>query len=90
MDQKVTNIQITPIKPRDGLVAFASFVFNNSFYFSSIAIYTRPLGGYRLAYPTRKSPTSSLHIFHPINKAIASAIEEIITGKYEEIISGQL
>lgn len=89
MDQKVTDVQIIPVKPRDGLVAFASFVFDNSFYCSSIAIYTRPSGGYRLAYPTRKSLTRSFHIFHPINRAIADAIAEVIISKYEEIISGE-
>lgn len=89
MKDKVTEIQIIPVKPKDGLVAFASFIFDNSFYFASIAIHTRPLGGYRLTYPTRKSPTNSLPIFHPINKAIASAIEEAVISKYEEIISGE-
>ena len=35
MQNKVTEIQIIPVKPKDGLVAFASFTFDNSFYFSS-------------------------------------------------------
>lgn len=90
MNDKVTDIQIIPLKPRDGLVAFASFIFDNSFYFASIGIYTRPQGGYRLTYPTRKSSTGSLPIFHPINKEIAGMIEEMVINKYEAITSDEL
>ena len=85
MQNKVTEIQIIPVKPKDGLVGFASFIFDNSFYFASIGIYTRPQGGYRLTYPTRKSSISSLPVFHPINKEIAKEIEEAVISKYEEI-----
>ena len=89
MQNKVTEVQIIPVKPKDGLVAFASFTFDNLFYFASIGIYTRPQGGYRLTYPTRRSATSSLPIFHPINKSIAVVIEKAVISKYEEIISGE-
>ncbi len=86
MQDKVTEIQIVPVKPKDGLVAFASFIFDHSFYFSSIGIYTRPQGGYRLTYPTRKTP-SSTSLFHPINKDIANMIEMVVIKRYEEIIA---
>lgn len=88
IQNKVTEIQIIPVKPKDGLVAFASFIINDSFYFASIGIYTRPQGGYRLTYPTRKSFSGSLPIFHPINKEIACMIEDAVISKYEEIIAG--
>ena len=87
MQNKVTEIQIIPVKPKDGLVAFTNFIFDNSFYFASIGIYTRPQGGYRLTYPTRKSPNSSLPLFHPINKEIATMIEETVIAKYETIMT---
>ena len=85
MQNKVTEVQIIPIKPRDGLVALANLVFDNSFYFASIGIYTRPQGGYRLTYPTRKSTIKCLPIFHPINKDVASMIEEAVIRKHEEL-----
>lgn len=88
MQDKVTEIQIIPVKPKDGLVGFASFIFDNSFYFSSIGIYTRPKGGYRLTYPIRKAQMSNIPIFHPINKDIAVVIEAAVIKKYEEVITG--
>jgi DNA-binding cell septation regulator SpoVG len=86
MKDKVSEIQIIPLKPKDGLVAFASFTFDDSFYCASIGIYTRPQGGYRLTYPTRKTVSGSLPIFHPINKEIAAAIEDAVISKYEAIM----
>jgi stage V sporulation protein G len=82
---KISEIQIIPIKPNNGLVGFASFVFDNCFYFSSIGIYTRPQGGYRLTYPTRKTPNGSLQVFNPINREVANAIELAVISKYEDV-----
>lgn len=82
----ITDIQVVPVKPKDGLVAFASVIFGNAFYLGSIGIMTRPHGGYRLAYPTRKLSNTSLNIFHPINKEIAHVIEDAVIKKLEIIM----
>lgn len=50
---KISEIQITPIKPQNGLVAFASCLINKGLYLGSIGILTRLEGGYRLTYPTK-------------------------------------
>ncbi len=85
MNKRFSEVQVTPVKSKDGLIGFASLVFDDCLYLGSIGIYTRPKGGYRLTYPPRKSSTSSLPIFHPINKEIAKEIEEAVISKYEEI-----
>lgn len=85
----ITEIQIIPIKPQNGLVAFASFVLNDCLYLGSIGIMTRPQGGYRLAYPTRKAGIRNLNIFHPINKAFAEIIEKEVIKKHEAIAKNQ-
>lgn len=51
----ITEIEITPIRPREGLVAFASCVIDQWLYLGSIAVVTRLDGGYRLTYPTKKT-----------------------------------
>lgn len=89
MDEKVTEVQIIPVKPKDGLVGFVSFIFDQKFYFGSIGIYTKPKGGYRLTYPTRKVQDQSLPVFHPINKEIASEIEQAVVEKFEQVINGE-
>lgn len=87
MQNKLSEIQITPVKPIDGLVGFASVVFDNSFYLGGIGVYTRPAGGFRLTYPTRKSPTGSLNVFHPINRSIAEYLEQAVAERFEEIMN---
>lgn len=85
MKTKIDEIQIVPIRPTNGLVGFASFVLEGLFYCGSIGIYTRPNGGYRLTYPTKKVGNNSVGIFYPINKQIAEDIEDVIVNEFEKV-----
>jgi DNA-binding cell septation regulator SpoVG len=87
MQNRISEIEIIPIKPQGGLVGFASFVFDNCFYLSSIGIMTRPQGGYRLTYPIRKNSNNNLNFFYPINKEVAKQIEEAVITKFEDVTS---
>lgn len=83
---KITEIQIVPIKPKDGLVAFASVVIENRLYLGSIGVHTRLDGsGYRITYPTKKVGEKSLNIYYPINQEMGKAIERAIISKIKEI-----
>ncbi len=83
---KITEVQIIPIKPNNGLVAFASIVLEDSLYLGSIGVYTRIDGsGYRITYPTKKISERDINIYHPINKETSKAIEEAIISKVKEI-----
>ena len=83
----VSEINIAPVKPIDGLVAFASFVFDNALYCGSVGIFTRPNGGYRLVYPTKQVAGRQLDIFYPISAATGRLIEQEVITKYEEVMS---
>jgi DNA-binding cell septation regulator SpoVG len=87
MNVKISEIQILPIKPLNGLVAFVSFVLNDSLYLGSIAIMTRPQGGYRLLYPTKKVGARNLNIYHPINREFAEVVEKEVIKKFEEVMN---
>lgn len=85
---KITEIQITPIKPKDGLVAFASVVVEDSLFLGFIGVYTRLDGlGYRLTYPTKRIGDNSVNIYHPINKEISKSIEQAVFKKLREIFN---
>ena len=85
---KITEIQIIPIKPREGLVAFASIVVENSLYLGSLGVYTRLDGsGYRITYPTKKIGEKNINIYHPINKETSKAIEEAVISEAEKILT---
>lgn len=81
----ISELEIVPIKPRSGLVGFASFVYNQSIYLGSLGIYTKLGGGYRLAYPTRNSLGGCINIFYPINREIADYINNEVINKFEEV-----
>lgn len=87
MTNQISEIQIIPIKPQNGLVAFASFVLDGNLYLGSIGIVSRPQGGYRLTYPTKKIGDRNINIFHPINKEFASQVEAEIIKKFEEVMN---
>lgn len=82
----ITEIHFTPIRPKNGLVGFASCVIDGSFYLGSIAIHSRPDGSYRLVYPEKRIGESSMSIFHPINKSAGRSIEKAVIEKCEQII----
>lgn len=83
---KVSEIQIIPVKPKDGLLGFASLVLCESIYLSSIAIHKRLKDvGYRITYPTKLVGSKQLDIFHPINTDTALEIESAICRKAEEV-----
>ena len=86
----ISEIQIIPVKPKEGLVAFASCVINNALYLGNIAIYTSPTNpeGYRLVYPMKVLPNGKeINCVHPINKESGEAIAKSIIRKYKDLIS---
>ena len=87
MTNRLSEIQIIPIKPQNGLVAFASFVLDGNLYLGSIGVFTRPEGGYRLTYPTKAVGSKSMNIFYPINKTFAQKIEKAIIDRLEEVMN---
>ena len=86
MKLNLSEIQIIPVKAQDGLVAFVSFVIDNHLYLGSVGIITRPEGGYRLLYPSKKVGARNINIFHPINKDFAESIEKEVISKLEDVM----
>ena len=86
-ETKITEVSIMSVRPKDGLVAIASFVLDEKVYVGSIAIYTKRGGGYRLSYPIKKVGTNRWDMFRPINKEVGDVIEKAIIGAYEDLIT---
>ena len=86
---KISEIQVIPVKPRDGLIGFASFVLDEKYYVSSVAIYTRLDNlGYRLVYPSKKVGEKNINTFHPLTREVGQAIDEAVIKKVNEIFDG--
>lgn len=89
MQTKISDIQIVPIRPKDGLVAFASIVLDDKLYVGSIGIYTKIDGGYRITYPTKKLGDTNIPIVHPISKECGEAIKNEIINKFNELTKNE-
>lgn len=83
----VTEIQIVPIKPENGLIAFCSFVLYESIYCSSVGIFSRQNGDCRLVYPTKRVGLKAINIFHPISREIGNLIEQEVTKIYKDVMN---
>lgn len=86
---EISEIQVVPIKPQNGLVAFASCVVNQAIYLGNIAIYTclSSRVSYRLVYPTRKlSNNLQVNLVYPIKREIGEYIQEEIVGEYLRVV----
>ncbi len=83
----ISEIQFYPVKPKDGLLGFVSFVLDDKFWMGSVAVFSRPDGRYRLVYPTRKVGGQNINIFHPINQKAGQEVETAVSEKVAELLS---
>lgn len=84
---KISEVQINLIKPKDGLIGFATLILNDDFYLSGIGIHRKLTGsGYRLTYPTRKSGNRDFELFHPINRNAGQQIEMAIFTRLNDVL----
>lgn len=89
IDLTVSEIQIIPIKPQNGLVGFASAVINQQFRIANIAIYTSPSSklGFRLVFPNKKLASGQvIDCFYPITKEAGELVSAAIIKKYVELM----
>ena len=86
MKNLINEIQLIPVKPKDGLIAFCSFVLFDSLYCSSVGVFTRPSGGYRLVYPTKRVGTRDIDIYYPVTREIGLVIEEEVTKVIQDLM----
>ena len=83
----ISEIQFYPVKPKDGLLGFVSFVLDGKFWMGSVAVFSRPDGRYRLVYPTRKVGGQNINIFHPITHEAGQQVEAAVSEKVAEVLS---
>ena len=84
----ITKVEVVPIIPRQGLIAFANVVFENKLALNGIGIHTcLSRSGFRLLYPNKQlSNGKVVQLYHPINKQVADEIQDTIIGQYEELL----
>jgi len=83
---EVSDIQIVPVKPNLGVVAFVTAVFDRRYRVGHIAIHTRPTGGFRITFPSKVLRTGiELPCFCPLDRETGRIIEEAIISRFEAL-----
>ncbi len=83
----VTKVEILPIHPQDGLMAFACVELDGRFYVSSIGVHRKRDGsGYRITYPTKRIGEGSQTICHPTTQELSREIEKVVCEKAEKVL----
>lgn len=85
---RVSEVNILPIKPNDGHIAFASVVIDDGLYLGSIGVHSRLNGTFRITYPTKRLGSKELNLYHPINKDVGNLIEQAVIAKCEQLFTG--
>lgn len=87
MNINLSEIEIIPVKPQKGLLAFCSFIINNAFCVSGVGIRARIDGsGYHLSYPLKILPNGKqIGLFYPINRMVGQEIEDQVTKAFLEL-----
>ena len=84
----ITEVNISLVKPKEGMIAFASVVLEGQLLLGSIAVHRKLSGGFRLTYPTKKIGEENSHVFHPIHRELGHAIEQAVFNKLKEVTGG--
>lgn len=89
-DLRISDIQIMPLIPKDGLVAIASFIVNECLFIGDVAIFTtfkNPLG-FRLCYPDKILRNGKrINCVFPITKEAGRAISLAVVDKYKGLMA---
>lgn len=85
---KITEIELIPIKAKDGLTFFANCILDNKYFIGNIAIFTRLDGtGFRCVYPTKVLRNGKqIPIFYPIDQQTGQEIEVAITAEANKLL----
>lgn len=82
---KIKRVEIVPIRPFEGLIAFANVVLEEGLYLGSIGVHRKLDGGFRITFPSKKVGEANLCIYHPINREVSKEFETAICSKAEEM-----
>ena len=84
---EISQVEIIPFRPRNGLLGFASCIINNQFFIGDIAFFSRPAGGIRLGFPEKKlSNGAKVDIFKPLTSNVDAVIESAVMERYEQLM----
>lgn len=86
---KISEIELVPIRTKEGLTFFASCVLDDKYFIGNLAVFTlRDGSGFRIVYPTKMLRNGQqIPIFYPINSEISAEIQKAISEKAIQLLN---
>lgn len=86
---KISEIELIPIRAKDGLTFFASCVLDNKYFVGNLAVFTlRDGSGFRVVYPTKMLRNGQqIPIFYPVDSQISAEIQKAISDKAIQLLN---
>lgn len=86
---KISEIELVPIRTKEGLTFFASCVLDNKYFVGNLAVFTlRDGSGFRVVYPTKMLRNGTqIPIFYPIDSQISSEIQKAISNEATKLLT---
>ena len=82
----ISEVEVLPVKPKDGLLGFVSFLVDGWLFVGDVAVRSRLDGGIRLVFPVRTLPNGkSISVVHPITREAGQLIEQVVVRKLTEL-----
>ena len=85
----ISEVEVAPIRPRDGLLAFCSVLLGEQLFIGGIALHTAsPPRHYRLVYPARSLASGQpIRFVYPVTRALGDEIERAVSMRYENVMT---
>lgn len=86
---KITEIELVPIRTKEGLTFFASCVLDDKYFVGNLAVFTlRDGSGFRIVFPTKMLRNGQqIPIFYPVDSKISSEIQKAISDKATQLLN---
>ena len=86
---KISEIELVPIRTKEGLTFFASCVLDDKYFIGNLAVFTlRDGSGFRIVYPTKMLRNGQqIPIFYPIDSEISSEIQKAISSEATKLLT---
>ena len=86
---KISEIELIPIRAKDGLTFFANCVLDGKYFIGNLAVFTLKDGsGFRVVYPTKMLRNGTqIPIFYPVDSEISAEIQKAISDKATQLLN---
>lgn len=85
----ISEIELVPVRAKEGLTFFASCILDRKYFVGNLAVFTlRDGSGFRIVYPTKMLRNGTqIPLFYPVDKEISAKIQNAISNEAIKLLT---